>query len=168
MIDNRTTLAYHAQFDCLHCDLLAARTEASYYLVYVYLQQRMMKRAIKAFQNLQLTEHHIDSLQQSAAGAGGNERGSGRRKRHGATQLAGSRRAALLRHRPADIPRPNHWPDCVLVSVRVPQLPEARIGRATVHVQCAVLRRSRCHRSRYGRLLPRACCRSTALLYKCC
>lgn len=120
----------------------------------LYLQQRMWKRAIKAFQNLQLTEHHIDSLQQSAADAGGDER-------RGAARLA-RRARALLRHRPPYIPGPHHGADGVLVPVRAAQLPAAGVGRAAVHVQRAVPRRSR--RGRHGGLLPCARRRPAALL----
>lgn len=128
------------------------------------LQKRMWKRAIKAFQNLQLTEHHIDSLQQSAAGASGDERWRGRRKRRGAAQLAGCRGLALLRHRPPDIPGPDYWPDSLLVPVRVPQLPEARVWRAVVDVQRPVLRRGGGDRCWHGGVLPCACRGSTTFL----
>lgn len=118
----------------------------------------MVKRAIKAFQNLQLTEHHIDSLQQSAAGAGGGERrGRGRCGGRSAAELA-RRRAAMLRHRPPYISRPYHRTNSVLVPVRVPQLSEASFGGTVVDVQRALLggRRSDSrHRRRYGRILPR-------------
>lgn len=124
----------------------------------------MWKRAIKAFQNLQLTEHHLDSLQQSAAGAGGNERGRGRRERRGAAQLARGRGPALLRHWPPYIPGPYHRPDCLLVSIRVSQLPEARFRRASVYVQCPLLRRRCGYSCRYGGLFSRFSSWSTALL----
>lgn len=136
-------------FSCAHGGLQSP--------VCVYLQQRMWKSAIKAFQNLQLTEHHIDSLQQSAAGASGDERRRGRCERSGAGQLA-RRRAPLLRHRPSDIPGPDHWPDGLLVPVRVPQLSEARVRSALVYVQRAILGRRRSHRCWYGCLLPSPCC----------
>lgn len=116
----------------------------------------MLKRAIKAFQNLQLTEHHIDSLQQSATGDGRDERRRGRRGRRGEARLARPGRAALLRHRPPHLPGPYNRPDGLLVPVRVPQLPAAGLRRAAVYVQRAVLGRGRRHSRRHGRLFPRA------------
>lgn len=128
----------------------------------------MLKRAIKAFQNLQLTEHHIDSLQQSAAGAGGNERWSGSGEWPSQIQLASSHGAALLRHWPPYIPRPYHRADSMLVSIRVSQLPEARVRRAFVHVQRAVLGRSCSHCGGNGCIFSSSCCRPTAFLPECC
>lgn len=124
-----------------------------------------VERAIKAFQNLQLTEHHIDSIQQSAAGASGDERRGGG-ERGGAGQLAG--RSALLRHRPPDLPGPHHGADRVLVPVRAAQLPApGRVRSAAVHVQRALLGRRCRYRRRHGRLLPGARRRPTTLLRQC-
>lgn len=127
---------------------------------------RMLKRAIKAFQNLQLTEHHIDSLQQSAAGAGGDERGCGG-ERGGQAELAHRRSSAMLRHRTAYLPRPYHWANRLLLPVRAAQLSAASsVGGPPVDVQRALLGRRGRHRSRHGGLLPRAGRRPTTVLHE--
>lgn len=160
----QTTCAFNMEF-ALRLYTLCARRPPIYVEL---LQQRRLKRAIKAFQNLQLTEHHIDSLQQSAAGAGGNERWGGRCERRSQIQLASSLGAALLRHGSPHIPWPYHRADSMLVSIRVSQLPEARVRRAFVHVQRTVLRRSCSHCGGNGRIFSSSCGRSTAFLSKYC
>lgn len=148
--------------------MLCARRPPIYHLyTYIASAKANGKPAIKAFQNLQLTEHHLDSLQQSAAGAGGNECGCGRRKRCSAAQLARSRGPALLRHRPPYIPGPYHRTDRLLVSIRVSQLPEARFRCTPVYVQCPLLRRSSGYSCRHGGVFSRFSSWSTTLLHEC-
>lgn len=145
---------------------IAVRTEASSFGI-MCLHPRMWKRAIKAFQNLQLTEHHLDSLQQSAAGAGGNERGRRQCEQCGPAELAGNRGTALLWHRTPYIPRPYHRADCMFVSVRVSQLPEACLRHASLYVQCSVLWRCCSHSCGIRGLFSSTSSWSAAFLYKC-
>lgn len=101
----------------------------------------VIMRHKKAFQNLQLTEHHIDSFKQSAAGAGGDER---RERGSGTSQLSSAGSSAMLRHRPPYHSGSHHWADGLLLSVRAAQLPKASCLRsAVIYVQRTLLGGSR-------------------------
>lgn len=123
----------------------------------------------KAFENLQLTERHIDSLKQSAAGAGGHEQRRGRLRCDGQGQLAGARSRSVLRHGTSDLPRSYNRPNRLFLPVWAAQLPAAGgIRRSSLYVQRSVQRRGRRHSRRHGRILPRPGCWSTAILPEPC